>query len=77
MRSEQKFDQSMIGSKDTLISQVFPLILITNAYPILWDDLPWTLIVVGRGVAINTKIILTESELHATSERFVWAILKS
>ena len=50
MRSEQKFDQSMIGSKDTLISQVFPF---------------------------NTKIILTESELHATSERFVWAILKS
>lgn len=77
MPSEQKFDQSMIGSKDTLISQVFPLILITNVYPILWDDLPWTLIVVGRGVAINTKIILTESELHATSERFVWAILKS
>lgn len=77
MPTEQKLDQSMIGSQDTLISQVFPLILITNVYPILWDDLPWTLIVVGRGVAINTKIILTESELHATSERFVWAILKS
>ncbi|KDO39582.1 hypothetical protein CISIN_1g044835mg [Citrus sinensis] len=75
MPSEQKFDQSMIGFKDTLISQVFPLILITNVYPILWDDLPWTLIVVGRGVAINTKIILTE--LLATSERFVWAILNS
>ena len=75
MPSEQNFDQSMFGSKDTLSSQIFPLILITNAFPILSDDLPWTLMVVGRGVAINTNINLTE--LHATSERFVWVILKS